>query len=46
MVCNYRIGGKAKSLAVYSRCKKKLDEHVNTVPSAETEALKNSLLNQ
>ncbi|MGM0788424.1 MAG: AfsR/SARP family transcriptional regulator, partial [Thermodesulfobacteriota bacterium] len=46
MVCNHRLGRRARAWKAYNRCKKVLAENLNTSPSAKTEALKNSLLNQ
>ncbi len=46
MVCRHSLGDKTGALKAYNRCKKLLAKNLNTSPSAETEALKNSLLNQ
>lgn len=46
MVCNHQLGRKTRALVAYSRCKKNLAENLNTKPSAEIEALKNSILNR
>ncbi|MFW6053074.1 MAG: BTAD domain-containing putative transcriptional regulator [Desulfosalsimonas sp.] len=46
MVCKHRLGGKPGTWEAYNRCKKVMAENLNTSPSAKTEALKNSLLNQ
>ncbi|MGM0611503.1 MAG: BTAD domain-containing putative transcriptional regulator [Thermodesulfobacteriota bacterium] len=46
MVCNHRLGRMAKAWNAYNRCKKVLGKNLITSPSAKTEALKNSLLNQ
>jgi len=46
MVCKHRRGDKAGALKAYNRCKKILAENLDASPSAKTETLKNSLLNQ
>jgi len=45
MVCRHSLGNKSGAWKAYNRCKKIMAKNMNTSPSAETEALKNSLLN-
>ncbi len=46
MVCRHSLGDKPGAWKAYKQCKKIMVKNINTSPSAETEALKNSLLNQ
>ena len=46
MVCKHSLGDKPGTWKAYNRCKKIMAKNINTSLSGETEALKNSLLNQ
>jgi len=45
MICKHSLGNKSGAWKAYNRCKKIMAKNINTSPSAETEALKKSLLN-
>ena len=46
MVCHQRLGRRAEALSVYGRCKRTLSATLGVEPSAETEAIRKSLLSE